>query len=260
MLAMAKRILRPVRPVLLPVWQRVAAVLVRGTERDYRRYITAAPESARRQRTTVAGPAPAHTGGIRPLTRSEFDAATRDRRYYRERWSYMDAAARIAANLIERNGLRSVLELGAHAVPLVHGADVFDLRPSVTVKPPARVVKGDARVAPWPFEDRAYDLFVALQVFEHLGDRQREAFVEVRRIARHAILSLPIEWEMVDPADCHHRVPHARALEWFHPVVPSRVELGNPGPKMRLIYVFEDLPPPDTVNAGVASGGGSRSR
>src|SRR5690606_25562886 len=125
-----------------------------------------------------------------------------------------------AGDLIDRRGLVSALELGAHAVPLVHGADVFDLRPSVEVAPPARVVKGDARTTPWPFGDRSYDLFVALQVFEHLGNRQAEAFREVRRVARHAIVSLPIEWEMADPTDCHHRIPHARALSWFHPVVP----------------------------------------
>jgi hypothetical protein len=41
--------------------------------------------------------------------------------------------------------------------------------------------------------DNAYDLFVALQVFEHLGTSQREAFREVRRVARHAIISLPID-------------------------------------------------------------------
>ncbi len=236
MLTTAKRILRPVRPILVPAWQRVAAWLVRGTERDHRRYVTGA-RTAARPRTGGS------TGRLRPISRAEFEAAAHGRRYYRERWTYVDAAARIADDLIARRGLASALELGAHAVPLLRGADVFDLRPSVTVEPPARVVKGDARVAPWPFEDRAYDLFVALQVFEHLGDRQREAFLEVRRVARHAILSLPIEWEMADPTDCHHRISHARALAWFDPVAPTRVELGNAGPKMRLIYVFEDLPP-----------------
>jgi hypothetical protein len=32
--------------------------------------------------------------------------------------------------------------------------------------------------------------------------------------------------------------------------VPTRVELGNGGPKKRLIYVFEDLPLPPTTRTG----------
>ena len=79
------------------------------------------------------------------------------------------------------------------------------------------------------------------QVFEHLGDRQAEAFLEVCRVARHAIISLPIDWEMDDPTNIHHQISNEKALSWFAPVVPTRVELGNPGPRKRLVYVFENL-------------------
>ena len=34
---------------------------------------------------------------------------------------------------------------------------------------------------------------------------------------------------------------HERALSWFNPISPTRVEVGNPGPRKRLIYVFENL-------------------
>ena len=101
----------------------------------------------------------------------------------------------------------------------------------------------NARRTPWPLEDVQYDLFVGLQVFEHLGRKQPEAFAEVRRVARHAVLSLPIDWEMEDPTDCHHRISHERALSWFEPTVPSAVVVGNEGPRKRLIYVFEALGP-----------------
>jgi len=82
-------------------------------------------------------------------------------------------------------------------------------------------------------------------VFEHLGTRQPEAFLEVRRVARNAILSLPIDWVMADPRNCHHLVTEERVLGWFAPVVPTKVVVGNPGHRKRLIYVFEDLPAPD---------------
>jgi hypothetical protein len=102
----------------------------------------------------------------------------------------------------------------------------------------------DATDFPWPFPDKAFDLFIALQVFEHLKDRQQEAFLEVRRIARHAILSLPIDWVMDDPRNCHHMISEQRALSWFAPVSPSRTVEHVTGRRKRLIFVFEDMPSP----------------
>jgi hypothetical protein len=46
---------------------------------------------------------------------------------------------------------------------------------------------------------------------------------------------------MDDPTNIHHQLSHETALSWFAPVVPTRVEIGNPGRRKRLIYVFENL-------------------
>ena len=70
---------------------------------------------------------------------------------------------------------------------------------------------------------------------------QRAAFAEVCRVARHAIISLPIEWEMDDPRNPHHGITHERVLSWFAPIEPTRVIVGNPGYRQRLIYAFENL-------------------
>jgi hypothetical protein len=94
--------------------------------------------------------------------------------------------------------------------------------------------------APWRIEDGRYDLFVALQVFEHPGDARNAAFGEVRRVARHAIVSVPIDWQMEDPRNCHLRISNERALSWFLPLRPARALVGNPGPRKRLIYVFRE--------------------
>jgi hypothetical protein len=32
-------------------------------------------------------------------------------------------------------------------------------------------------------------------------------------------------------------------LAWFAPTVPTRILEGNPGPKKRLVFVFENLAP-----------------
>ena len=162
--------------------------------------------------------------------------------YYEGRWSYTSTALSLATELIKRRNLRTALELGAPLRPVIVGAHVMDVTARPELDPRVPITVHDATQEPWPFEDKSYDLFVALQVFEHLDDRQPEAFREVRRIARNAILSLPIDWEMDDPTNCHHQIPNERVLSWFAPIVPTRVVEGSGGKRRRLIYVFEDLP------------------
>jgi hypothetical protein len=161
----------------------------------------------------------------------------------------VSAAAAQAEDLIDRHELGSALELGPHIQPLIVGADVMVLKPSDPPTADAMVVVHDATRVPWPIADRRYDLFVALQVFEHLGDKQPDAFREVRRVARNAIISLPIDWVMDDPGNCHHMLSQERVLSWFAPVVPTRIVVGNGGRKRRMIYVFEELPPPAASEA-----------
>ena len=220
-----KRPLRPFRPVLLPIWRRLHA---------------AAQIAYARAATAIQGPPP--TDGIRPLTHPEFEAMAAAFPYYNGRWGYMSAALAQASKLIRRDRLKTALELGAPVRPIIVGADVMDIKARPELDPTIPITIHDATEAPWPVGDKAYDLFLALQVFEHLRDRQPEAFLEVRRVARHAIISLPIDWEMDDPRNCHHHISNERVLSWFAPIVPTRVIEGSGGKRRRLIYVFEDLP------------------
>jgi hypothetical protein len=180
-------------------------------------------------------------GPLRPVRRAEFDVLALHYPYYRARWGYTSAVCSVAADLIGAQGLTSALELGPHIRSVIVGADVMELRLQPGLESEGEVIQHDARVTPWPIEDERYDLFVALQVFEHLGTEQSQAFREVRRVARNAIISLPIDWEMPDPTNCHHRISNERALSWFAPTVPTRILQGNPGPRRRMIYVFEHL-------------------
>jgi hypothetical protein len=226
LIAWLKGVLRPLRPLLLPVWRRIRPSLETST--------------AWRPWTPPSGPI---TGPIRPLTEPEFDALAREYPYYRTRGRYMSVAARVAGELIVAHDATSALELGPHLQPIIVGADAMELRanPDLRLAPDARVIVHDATDTPWPVADRTYDLFVGLQVFEHLGTSQNAAFHEVARVARNAIISLPIEWEMANPNDCHHGITRERALSWFLPWRPTRIVVGNPGRRMRLVYVFENL-------------------
>jgi len=184
---------------------------------------------------------PPPPGTIRPLVKPEFDRLTARFQYYRNRWAYTSVVCDVASELIDRHGLRSALELGPNKRSTIVGADVMDRISQPDLESEGPLIVHDATVLPWPIADRAYDLFVGLQVFEHLDDRQAVAFGEVRRIARHAIISLPIDWDMKDPTNVHHQLSHETALSWFAPTVPTRVMLGNPAPHKRLVYVFEHV-------------------
>ena len=48
---------------------------------------------------------------------------------------------------------------------------------------------------PWPVVDKQYDLFIALQVWEHLSNNQSRAFREVMRISKAVVLSFPYNWD-----------------------------------------------------------------
>jgi hypothetical protein len=227
-----KRTLRPLRPVLGPVWN----LFRRSTGQAARPPSWPSPPRTGRRS--------AHAGDevlIYPMTREQFVALRADDPYYADREQYMAAAARTAGHLISRHQLVSALELGPYRQPIVTGSDVIELRPPSGLRGARRLIVHDATSVPWPFNDRTYDLFVALQVFEHLDGHQRAVFKEVCRIARHAVISVPIDWEMRDPTNCHHMISRETALSWFAPRVPTRILQGNPAPKSRLIFVFENL-------------------
>ena len=155
----------------------------------------------------------------------------------------MSVAAAAAHELIETHGLRSALELGPHHAPRCRGQCHKDYLELPDLEVPAKVIMHDARRTPWPMEDDAYDLFVGLQVFEHLVDSQNAAFQEVHRIAKHTVISLPIDWVMKDPTNTHHQISNERALTWFEPVeCEAPIEVGNAGPGKRLVSSREPQP------------------
>jgi hypothetical protein len=149
---------------------------------------------------------------LQPLTKVEFDSLAARNKYYENRWPYYEAALR----LIEGLNYSSVLELGPYERPLIQGADLMDL----TAHIPNVRFQHDASDVPWPVADKQYDLFVALQVWEHLSDYQREAFGEVIRCSRYALLSFPLNWNI--PGDCHHSIDEALIEEWTLFVKPIR--------------------------------------
>jgi hypothetical protein len=168
---------------------------------------------------------------LQPLSHAEFLRLQRTDKYYVGRWPYLSAAS----SLIQRLEPQTILELGPYRRPLFAGSHVMDRR-SQLHSGTADVV-WDATKTPWPVDDKAYDLFVALQVWEHLGPCQAEAFNEVRRISRRAVLSFPLQWKMPNHADCHHGITMAKIREWT--TTPTRtVVVDKPAPTRKRAICF----------------------
>jgi hypothetical protein len=146
------------------------------------------------------------------MTHEQYLDLCRQHPYYKGRWGYYSAAIEI----LRREGFApgDVLEIGPAMVPLLPGSQVMRLsHPSPHVRSPAPTYVWDARKTPWPIGDGRYAAAAALQVWEHLGGRQREAFAELRRVARFAVLSFPYQWNCPnDPI--HHAIGDEQIARW----------------------------------------------
>ena len=106
-------------------------------------------------------------------------------------------------------GAEKIIEAGASGIPLC--------RESILLNYPDFNLNN----TPYDILDKSCDCFVALQVWEHL-DKQVEAFQEVRRISRSAILSFPYRWTHGDAR--HRGINHAKIMEWSSGLEPVHVE------------------------------------
>jgi len=150
--------------------------------------------------------------------------------YFKGRWVYYNTVIKWLA--AQPEGLK-VLELGPHGHPVVHGCDTMDV-----VKGYGSVaVHHDARKIPWPVESSSYDVFIALQVWEHLGTKQPDAFREVMRISKKAALSFPYKWEQGHVS--HNGITDEIIAGWTLGVKPTNIILCHTHPWRRAVYFFD---------------------
>lgn len=132
------------------------------------------------------------------LTSATFTAAVArlNSKYWNEggkyRWLYMSYVIDQLKRLKVRQS--RLCEAGASGMPLSSESyrmdqPRFDLNVTPFWPSDWPVTARDSKM--WP--DNWFDAFVALQVWEHL-DKQAEAFREVMRISKYAILSFPYKW------------------------------------------------------------------
>lgn len=168
--------------------------------------------------------------------------------YYQGRWAYFSKVTEIIS---EQNDINKVLELGPSFMPVVKDCDIM-VKPGtdnwgrpITEAP--KEYNHDATVMPWPIIDKEYDMFVALQVWEHLAGKQKEAFSEVMRISKMAVLSFPYMWDCpINNANYpeHHMIDEKIIADWTLNIEPVKVikiprtgERVSKGP--RIIYFWK---------------------
>jgi hypothetical protein len=168
------------------------------------------------------------------VTHADFISARARTPYLKRRWNYYREAISIAKRLAPRR----VLEIGTAYIPLFPVSDRLDYKADFHP-----TFLHDATVVPWPIADQAYDLVVALQVWEHLGNRQREAFSELPRVARYALLSLPYRWRSRTNIS-HSGIDDQVVLRWSDGRKPvETIELPHFGRRRRKIYLFDFMSP-----------------
>lgn len=173
----------------------------------------------------------AEAAGVLPWSRGEFEAMLQKYpsflKYYQNRWEYLEIASAMA---MKERPVR-VLELGAYLLPLFKKSDVLDVEKIL----PRLTFRHDLKRVPWPVKDKAYDLVIALQVWEHLEGGQEAAFREVMRVSRGAVLSFPYQWNK--PGDPHHGIDREVIARWtLHHPPEEIIEAGKEYP--RILYRF----------------------
>lgn len=109
--------------------------------------------------------------------------------YFEGRWSYYSKIINISKEIRPR----TILEIGSNGFNLINESSTLELEKQYNAD-----FYWDITKTPWPFDDKQFDLVIALQVWEHLGCSQREAFIELKRVSKNAILSFPYKWLVGD--------------------------------------------------------------
>lgn len=165
---------------------------------------------------------------MKTVTYEEYLKKVEESSYFKNRWDYFS----VVIDEAKKINPRSVLEIGSYGFPLFPECVTFD----VNKKWNPTVVQ-DAGNTPWPFSDKQFDLFISLQTWEHiLKNKQRDAFLEVKRVAKKAILSFPYKWTHVSKNNIHYDLNETHFAEWTNNEPHRTILVGK-----KIIYIFDVL-------------------
>jgi hypothetical protein len=141
-----------------------------------------------------------------------------------ERWKYMQ----VALHWLVKLNPQSMCEAGTNGMQLNTLSTVLLDYPLF-----------DLNQIPYPFTDKQFDCFVALQVWEHLKE-QKKAFTEAKRISKNIILSVPYLWTSKMTRYTNHRDIGRRTIkEWAGGIPPTRFKIVGEKSKIVCLWRFE---------------------
>jgi hypothetical protein len=142
------------------------------------------------------------------ITKEDYDKLKLlDREYYFDaRWKYIEEVI----NIIKDTNIQfnNCIELGAYLFSIAKEQDTIDI---LSKSNPTYLM--DANITPWSIKKK-YDLFIGLQVLEHLKNKT-EICNEIKKISNYAVISLPYKWNCKDINNCHHMIDEEVIYSWF---------------------------------------------
>jgi len=154
---------------------------------------------------------------------------------YESRWEYI---SKVVDEVTVINPKKS-LEIGTGGIQILETSDSIDKDiKKIDNTSVGKKFLFDCQSLPWPFENKAYDVVIALQVLEHLSPNQRNIFNEIKRISNYAIISLPYKWNCENKNDCHHMIDYAKINEWTGIMIPYKTDVVE-GKRNRIILCYK---------------------
>jgi hypothetical protein len=143
------------------------------------------------------------------------------------RWDYYKSAIDFV-RLCKPVTASEVLEIGARGVPIVKGSDTLEPTGQWAGEGNGLAHRHDPGQLPWPLADRRYEVVVALRVFQHLWPRQRECFLEARRVGRNLVMVVPEHYDGAAAGVESTGITEHQLTEWNDGVAPT-VSVRLPG-------------------------------
>jgi len=152
------------------------------------------------------------------------------------RWVYMDPVVKE----LELISPKTAIELGSYKISLMNFSDNMGLDEKFfdpnNLKNKNYIF--DAKKTPWPIRDKEYDVFVALQVLEHLSPNQSDVFKEIKRISKKCILTLPYKWDAPGNKN-HHNITDDIISNWTNQETPyKKIVLGKNKNRLRVMLCY----------------------
>lgn len=143
------------------------------------------------------------------------------------RWDYYKSAIDFV-RLCQPASASDVLEIGARSVPIVRGSDTLEPTGQWIGAGVGVAHRHDPQQLPWPLVDKRYEVVVALRVFQHLWPKQRECFLEARRVGRNLVMVVPEQYEGAAAGAESTGVTEEQLTLWNDGVAPT-VSVRLPG-------------------------------